>query len=257
MESFMTRIAAPQVALMAGIVMATPAFGATTFKNDQEKVSYMIGYQIGSNFKRDGLEVDLNILTSGLKAALAGEKSPLTAEESQKLMTELQKNLQAKAEAKQKAEGEKNLKAGKDFLTVNSKKDGVKTTASGLQYKVLAEGKGDVPKATDTVKVNYRGTLIDGTEFDSSYKRGQPAQFPVGGVIKGWTEALQLMKPGSKMQIWIPSDLAYGPRGAGDLIGPNATLAFEVELLGVEKPQPAAAQPAAAQPAAAQPAAKK
>lgn len=257
MESFMTRIAAPQVALMAGIVMATPAFGATTFKNDQEKVSYMIGYQIGSNFKRDGLEVDLNILTSGLKAALAGEKSPLTPEESQKLMTELQKNLQAKAEAKQKAEGEKNLKAGKDFLAANGKKDGVKTTASGLQYKVLAEGKGDAPKATDTVKVNYRGTLIDGTEFDSSYKRGQPAQFPVGGVIKGWTEALQLMKPGSKMQIWIPSDLAYGPRGAGDLIGPNATLAFEVELLGVEKPQPAAGQPAAAQPAAAQPAAKK
>jgi FKBP-type peptidyl-prolyl cis-trans isomerase FklB len=245
----MMRIAVPQVAMVAGMVMAAPVFAATTFKNDQEKVSYMIGYQIGTNFKNDGLEVDLNVLTSGLKAALTGEKSPLTPEESQKLMTELQKNLRAKAEAKQKAEGEKNAKAGKDFLATNAKKDGVKTTASGLQYKVLTEGKGNAPKASDTVKVNYRGTLIDGTEFDSSYKRGQPAQFPVGGVIKGWTEALQLMKPGGKMQIWVPSDLAYGANGAGALIGPNATLAFEVELLGIEAPQPAAS--AASQPAAA------
>lgn len=230
------------------VVGASSLTAAPAFKNDQEKTSYMIGYQIGSNFKRDGLEVDLNILTSGLKEALAGGKSPLTPEESQKLMTELQKSLQTKAEAKQKADGEKNEKEGKDFLAANAKKDGVKTTPSGLQYKVVSEGKGDAPNPTDSVKVNYKGTLINGTEFDSSYKRGQPAQFPVSGVIKGWSEALTLMKPGSKYQLWIPSDLAYGPRGAGDLIGPNATLAFEVELIEVEKAKAEAAPSAAPAP---------
>lgn len=234
-------------AAVAWSLGSTSLVAAPTFKNDQEKTSYVIGYQIGTNFKKDGVEVDLNILNAGLKEALAGDKSPLTPEESQKLLAELQKNLQAKAEAKQKAEGEKNEKEGKEFLAANAKKDGVKTTASGLQYKVVTEGKGDAPKASDSVKVNYKGTLINGTEFDSSYKRGQPAQFPVSGVIKGWSEALQLMKPGSKYQLWIPSDLAYGPRGAGDMIGPNATLQFEVELLEVEKPK---AETPAAAPAA-------
>lgn len=216
---------------------APTVLAATALKTDQDKVSYMIGYQIGSNFKRDGLEVDLNMVTNGMKEALAGTKSPLTPEETQKLMTDLQKGLQAKAEAKQKAEGDKNAAAGKTFLAENAKKPGVKTTASGLQYKVITEGKGDSPKATDMVKTNYKGTLIDGTEFDSSYKRGQPATFPVNGVIKGWTEALQMMKPGAKWQLWVPSDLGYGPRGAGDMIGPNATLAFEVELIEVQKPE--------------------
>ncbi len=224
------------IAAAATFLTAAPAaFGATTLKTDADKVSYMIGYQIGSNFKRDGLDVDLNMLNNGLKEALAGTKSPLSPEESQKLMAELQKNLQTKMEAKQKAEGEKNAAAGKKFLEDNAKKDGVKTLPSGLQYKILAEGKGDSPKATDTVKTNYKGTLIDGTEFDSSYKRGQPATFPVNGVIKGWTEALQVMKPGAKWQLFVPSDLAYGPRGAGELIGPNSTLVFEVELLEIEK----------------------
>ncbi len=223
-----------------------PAHAATTLKTDQDKVSYMIGYQIGSNFKRDGLEVDLSVLSSGLKEALAGEKSPLSAEESQKLMATLQKNLQAKAESKRKADGDKNASEGKAFLAENAKKAGVKTLPSGLQYKVITEGKGDSPKATDTVSTNYKGTLINGTEFDSSYKRGQPAKFPVNGVIKGWTEALQLMKPGAKWALVVPADLAYGDRGAGDAIGPNATLQFEVELISVEKAKTAEAAPAPA-----------
>ncbi|MBM4250707.1 MAG: FKBP-type peptidyl-prolyl cis-trans isomerase [Deltaproteobacteria bacterium] len=225
-------------------VGVTHAHAATTLKTDQDKVSYVIGYQIGSNFKRDGLEVDLNMLTNGLKEALAGEKSPLTQEETQKLMADLDKNLRAKAEAQRKAAGEKNATEGKNYLTENFRKPGIKKTASGLQYKVIAEGKGDAPKADDTVSVNYKGTLINGTEFDSSYKRGQPAKFPVSGVIKGWTEALQLMKPGAKYQLFIPSELAYGDRGAGPLIGPNATLIFDVELLSVEPKATAAAAPA-------------
>ena len=138
------------------------------------------------------------------------------------------------------------LAKGEKFLEDNAKKEGVVVTASGLQYKVITEGKGDSPKATDTVSTNYKGTLINGTEFDSSYKRGQPAKFPVNGVIKGWTEALQLMKPGAKWALVVPADLAYGDRGAGDAIGPNATLQFEVELLSVEKAKTAEAAPAPA-----------
>ena len=238
-------------ALTASLVaVGTLAGAATALKTEKDKVSYMIGHQIGSNFKRDGLDVDLNMLTTGMKEAIAGEKSPLSPEESQKLMSELQKSLQTKAEAKQKVDSEKNTAAGKAFLAENAKKPGVKVLPSGLQYKVITEGKGDSPKATDTVSTNYKGTLIDGTEFDSSYKRGQPAKFPVNGVIKGWTEALQLMKPGAKWQVYVPSDLAYGARGAGELIGPNATLIFEVELLGIEPPKPAAAPGAAATPGA-------
>lgn len=253
------------VLLKTGLVVAVfgaatlPAQGAT-LKTEQDKISYMVGYQIGSNFKRDGLDVDTNMMLTGMKEALAGTKSTLTPEESQKLMQDLQKNLQTKAEAKRKAEGEKNATDGKKFLADNAKKSGVKTLPSGLQYKVITEGKGDSPKATDTVSTNYKGTLIDGTEFDSSYKRGQPAKFPVNGVIKGWTEALQLMKPGAKWQLFVPSDLAYGDRGAGELIGPNATLLFEVELLGVEAPKTASADPhagAAPQAPAATPPPKK
>jgi len=243
----MTRYSLLNASLVAfTCAAALPVQAATTLKSDQDKVSYMIGYQIGSNFKRDGLQVDLNMLSNGLKEALAGEKSPLTAEESQKLMATLQKDLQTKAEGKRKAEGEKNAAEGKAFLAENAKKPGFKTLPSGLQYKVITEGKGDAPKATDTVSTNYKGTLINGTEFDSSYKRGQPAKFPVNGVIKGWTEALQLMKPGAKWSLVVPADLAYGDRGAGDAIGPNSTLQFEVELLSIEKAKPAEPAPAPA-----------
>lgn len=216
--------------------VATAALAQTpTFKNDAEKVSYMIGHQIGSNLKRDGIEIDQGLLNSGLKDALAGTASPIKPEEQQKLMQDLQKGLREKAEAKRKADAEKNVAEGKKFLEENKKKPGVVTTASGLQYKILTEGKGESPKATDTVKTHYKGTLLDGTEFDSSIKRGQPATFPVNGVIKGWTEALQMMKPGAKWQLWIPAELGYGDRGAGDQIGPNAMLTFEVELLEIVK----------------------
>jgi FKBP-type peptidyl-prolyl cis-trans isomerase FklB len=232
-----TIVAAAALGLFSAFSVGTASAATTSFKNDKEKTSYMIGYQIGSNFKRDGLEVDLNLVQAGMKEAIAGDKSPISEDEQKKLMDDLRKSLTAKAEAKQKEEGDKNKKAGADFLAKNKKEKGVTTLPSGLQYKVVTEGKGDSPKATDTVKVHYKGTLTDGTEFDSSYKRGQPAEFPVNGVIKGWTEALQLMKPGSKWQLWIPSDLAYGDRGMGDKIGPNSVLVFDVELLEVVKPK--------------------
>ena len=222
-----------------GLMTAVPASAATKLKTDKDKVSYMIGHQIGSNFKRDGLDVNVNMVLTGMKEAIAGTKSPLSTEESQKLMTNLQKDLQTKAAAKHKAEADKNEKEGKAFLAANAKKKGVKVLPSGLQYKVIKAGSGESPKATDVVTTNYRGTLINGTEFDSSYKRHKPAKFPVNGVIKGWTEALQLMKPGAKWQLFVPSDLAYGPRGAGEAIGPNSTLIFDVELISVEKPKTA------------------
>ncbi len=233
---------------VAAVLVSTSALAAPALKTDKDKISYMIGHQIGSNLKNDGIEVDLNILQEAVKEALAGTKSPLSEAETEKIMKDLQASLQAKAAAKRDADGKKNVEDGKKFLAENAKKPGVKTTASGLQYKILTEGKGDSPKATDTVSTNYRGTLINGTEFDSSYKRNQPAKFPVNGVIKGWTEALQMMKPGAKWQLFVPSDLAYGERGAGGVIGPNSTLIFEVELLGIEKPT-ASAAPAPTEPA--------
>ncbi len=228
--AFKTLVAAAAVVSLSGVALAQ-----VQLKTDQDKIAYMIGYQIGTNFKRDGIEIDLALMQAAMKEAMAGTKSQLSPEDSQKLMMDFQKNLQTKAEAKAKAEGEKNVGAGKAFLAENAKKTGVKTTASGLQYKVLKDGTGTAPQATDTVSVNYKGTLLDGTEFDSSYKRNKPATFAVNGVIKGWTEALQMMKPGSKYELWIPSDLAYGERGAGDQIGPNSTLHFEVELVTIEK----------------------
>ena len=164
-------------------------------------------------------------------------------------MMALNKEIRAKQEEKRKQQGEKNKEEGEKFLAENETKEGVKTLPSGLQYKILSEGSGESPKAGDIATVNYRGTLIDGTEFDSSYKRGQPSTFSVTGVIKGWTEALELMKPGAKWQLFIPSELAYGERGSGQMIGPNATLIFDVELVSFKPPTP----PAAANPAPAQP----
>ena len=230
-----TLLAASLCTTGALLVQAGAAQADVALKSDNDKIAYMIGHQIGTNFKRDGIDVDMNIMLAAMKDAMAGTKSQLNPEETQKLMMDFQKSLQAKAETKAKAEGEKNSTAGKAFLAENAKKSGVKATPSGLQYKVITEGKGEAPKAADTVSVNYKGTLLDGTEFDSSYKRNKPATFAVGGVIKGWTEALQMMKPGSKYELWIPSDLAYGERGAGEQIGPNSTLHFEVELLTIEK----------------------
>jgi FKBP-type peptidyl-prolyl cis-trans isomerase FklB len=199
--------------------------------NQKDKVSYSIGMQIASNLIRQKVELNPDVLGAGVKEALAG-KPRLTPDQVKDIMAQFEKD----TEQKQKGAGEKNKSEGAKFLEENKKKPGVKTTASGLQYKVEKEGTGAQPKATDMVTVNYRGTLIDGTEFDSSYKRGQPATFPVNGVIKGWTEALQLMKQGSKYQLFIPSNLAYGERAMGPDIGPNSTLIFEVELQDVKPP---------------------
>ncbi len=201
----------------------------------KDKVSYAIGLSIGKNMKQDNVELDPDLLLRGLKDALAGAKPLLTEAQIQEAMTAFQKEMQAKAAEARKASGEKAKKEGEDFLAANKKAAGVVTLPSGLQYKVIKKGNGKVcPKATDTVVTHYRGTLLDGTEFDSSLKRGEPAEFEVGGVIPGWTEALQLMKVGDKWELYVPAELAYGERGAGRVIGPNATLVFEVELLEIK-----------------------
>jgi FKBP-type peptidyl-prolyl cis-trans isomerase FklB len=181
-----------------------------------------------------GAEINLESFTKGLSDGLADKAGALSKDELQKMLMEFDQSLRTKVDAKKREQGDKNAKEGKAFLEANAKKQGIKVLPSGLQYKVLTEGSGVSPKATDVVKTHYRGTLINGKEFDSSYARKEPAEFPVNGVIKGWTEALQLMKPGSKWQLFIPSDLAYGAAGAGADIGPNSTLIFEVELLSVK-----------------------
>jgi FKBP-type peptidyl-prolyl cis-trans isomerase len=203
-------------------------------KTDKDKTSYAIGLNIGKGLHRDSVNVDPNILLQGLKDALAGGKTLLTDDEAKAAMTALQNDVRKKQEERMQQAGETNKKEGDAFLAANKTKEGVVTLPSGLQYKILKEGTGPKPSASDTVVCNYKGTLLNNTEFDSSYKRGQPATFPVGKVIKGWTEALQLMPVGSKWQLFIPSELAYGPRGAGPDIGPNATLVFEVELLSIQ-----------------------
>ena len=211
-----------------------------TLKTQKEKVSYALGANLGMNLHKQSVEVDTTIVLRGLKDALAGGKLLLTDDEAKAALTQLQTDLRNKQMEKMKEAMDLNKKAGTEFLEANKAKEGVVTLPSGLQYKILTEGTGPKPTAADTVSCNYRGTLLDGTEFDSSYKRGQPASFPVTGVIKGWTEALQLMPVGSKWQLFVPSDLAYGDRGADPRsgIGPGATLIFEVELLSIqEKPK--------------------
>ena len=219
-----------------GIVLLASQVNAAdkALESKKDKISYIIGYDIGSNFKKQAVDVDPDIIVRGMKDALKGDKGVLSDEEVKEIMTAFNKELMEKRAEEAKVTGEKNKKEGDAFLAENMKKDGVKTLPSGLQYKVITEGTGKSPKATDTVTVNYRGTLIDGTEFDSSYKRGQPTSFPVNGVIKGWTEALQLMKEGGKWQLFIPSSLAYGDRAVGNAIGPNATLIFDVELMSIK-----------------------
>lgn len=218
---------------------AAPNQETSPFKSEQEKVSYAIGMSIGRSFRTQSVDVDLTAFEQGLKDELAGGKTLLTESELKTTLTQLQADIRKKQQEKMQQLAESNKKEGEAFLTANKSKDGVVALPSGLQYKILQEGSGPKPAATDSVTCNYRGTLIDGTEFDSSYKRGQPASFGVTRVIKGWTEALQLMPVGSKWQIFIPSDLAYGEHGNGPTIGPNATLIFEVELLSIQpKPEP-------------------
>ena len=233
-------------AIAAGLVAAnlSAADSKPTDKAEltdaKKKASYVIGVNIGKGMKQQNVEVDTDMVLKGLRDGIAGNAA-LTDQEMQEAMMSLQKDLQAKA-----AElGVKSKKEGEDFLAANKSKEGIKSTASGLQYKVIREGKGPKPKATDVVKVHYRGTLLDGTEFDSSYKRGEPVEFPLDQVIKGWTEGLQLMTVGSKYQLYIPANLAYGEPGNRG-IPPNSTLQFEVELLEIVGAGAAAGAPGAA-----------
>ena len=231
------------------------ATAAAPLATDKQKASYAIGQNIGKGLQKDGVEVDTTSLMRGIKDAIAGAKPALTDDEAKAVLTKLATEVRAKQQAKLEAESAANKKEGDDFLAANKSKDGVTALPSGLQYKVLTAGTGEKPVATDKVVCNYKGTLVSGAEFDNSYKRGQPATFPVTGVIKGWTEALQLMPVGSKWQLVIPPDLAYGQQGRPG-IPPNSTLVFEVELLSIA-PKPEAAKPAEAKPDPAQPGAAK
>lgn len=202
--------------------------GDVSLKNLADSMSYSIGVSIGTNMKKDGLDsLNLDVLKAAMAAAIKGDSLKITQAEAQGV-------IQSYLQQKQQRKSDANAEAGRKFLEENKKKPGVKTTESGLQYEVVKEGTGPMPTANDTVVTHYHGTLIDGTVFDSSVDRGQPAEFPVGAVIRGWTEALQLMKVGSKYRLYIPSELAYGDRQAGPQIGPNSTLIFDVELLEIK-----------------------
>ena len=220
---------------------AKPA--AASSMTQEQKVSYILGMNIGSQFKANQVTLDETSFVAGIKTAIDGSEPKLSKEEMQQAMVAFQTDMQKKQEEAQKAEqakleadGKKNKEDGEKFLGENSKKAGVTTTPSGIQYEVLTEGKGEKPKASDTVTVDYVGTLIDGKEFDSSIKRGEPATFAVNAVIPGWAEVLQLMPVGSKWRVAIPSDLAYGTGGTGGDIGPNATLIFEITLQKIGEP---------------------
>lgn len=202
--------------------------------SDKDKLSYALGVDLGNQLRKLSIDVDPSVFAKGLGDAISGGKSLLTEEEVRAAIANMQGEMKRKQAETRKAGGEDNKKTGDAFLAENKTKEGVVTLPSGLQYKVLKAGDGKKPIITDTVEINYRGTLIDGTEFDSSFSRGQPASLPVTSVIPGWSEALQLMPVGSKWQLFIPPQLAYGERGAGRGIGPNATLVFEVELLAIQ-----------------------
>jgi len=213
------------------------ASSASELKLDTPKnrISYTIGVNIGQDFKSQNMDVDPDLLLMGLKDTLSGKELQLTEEEMVQEIQNFQQEMQAKMAAEMEEKAAENKASGEAFLAENAKQEGVVVTESGLQYKIIEPGQGDSPGPADVATVHYRGTLIDGTQFDSSYDRGQPASFPVGGVIAGWSEALQLMKPGAKWQLSIPAELAYGERGAGQDIGPNSTLLFDVELISVEQ----------------------
>ena len=219
------------IAFLSGVCYADEKF---ELKDQKDKESYCLGYKFGQYLRSQGVDINLDVCASAIRDALGGKEPVMNWEEIHKTIAELQKRMAATRQRESKDKSEKNLEEGKKFLAENHKKEGIITLPSGLQYKVLIEGSGKKPTTGDTVTVNYRGTLIDGTEFDSSYKRGQPATFKVNGVIGGWTQALQLMKEGSKWQLFIPPDLAYGERGGGRNIPPNSTLIFEVELISVQ-----------------------
>lgn len=216
-------------AIFTATSMSLNAAAPLELKDFKSRSSYAIGTQIGRSFKQQGVDLDTKVVVAAIDDVLAGRKSPLSEADVKDIFAELQQVLAKKAESA----GAENGKKGDEYLAANAKKEGVKTTASGLQYKVLKSGTGKSPKKEDTVKVHYTGTLIDGTKFDSSVDRGEPIEFPVSGVIPGWTEALLLMKEGDKWQLAIPAKIAYGENGQGP-IPANSTLLFDVELLGVK-----------------------
>jgi FKBP-type peptidyl-prolyl cis-trans isomerase FklB len=227
--------------LMVGIgltILSGPSWAAEApdLEDEKQKISYSVGYQVGGDFRRQGLEIDPELVVKGVLDAQAGSEPLLTPEEMRQTLTELKQQAAAAAKQQREEQARKNLAEGEAFLAENAEKEGVVTLPSGLQYKVLSEGEGDPPAATGTgtVTVHYRGTLIDGSEFDSSYVRGEPATFPLDRVIPGWTEGLQLMRPRAKYRLFVPPELAYGERGGGPKIGPNSMLVFEVELLSVQ-----------------------
>ena len=228
-----------RVLLVVGIVMLLTSVAAAEekleLKDMKAKASYVIGYDMAANLKKQSIEIDSDIFMKAFNDAMAGRESQMSSEDRTATMMELQKEVRARHEEEMKKVGEENKKKASEFFAENKLKEGVVTLPSGLQYKVLTEGKGKTPTIDDMVVVNYTGKLLDGSEFDSSAKRGQPATFRVSGVIKGWTEALQLMKEGSKYELYIPADLAYGDKGAGRVIGPNAALIFDVELVSIKE----------------------
>lgn len=218
----------------ASVVSPLWAADESPLKTQQDKLSYMLGMNIGRDLKRNDVPVNPDLYLRGLKDSLSGGKTLLTDEEAAQVMNAFRAEIREKQTAKQRESGDKNKQDGEAFLAANKAKEGVKTTPSGLQYKAIVQGTGKVPTTNDTVTTHYRGTLIDGTEFDNSYKRGEPASFPVTGVIKGWTEALQMMPVGSKWQLVIPAGIAYGERGRPG-IPPNSALLFDLELLDIKK----------------------
>jgi FKBP-type peptidyl-prolyl cis-trans isomerase FklB len=234
-------------AALAASLLAVPSSqmrADTALTSDKDKVSYSMGVDMGRNLQKQGIDVNPDVLLSGLKDGMAGGALKMTDADMQATMTAFIQSMRAKMQAKEEAAGADNKTKGEAYLDANKKKDGWNVTPSGLQYKIITTGTGEKPKATDTVVTNYRGTTIDGTEFDSSYKRNEPAEFPVNEVIPGWTEALQMMPVGSKWQLAIPPSLAYGEKAPPE-IGPNSVLLFDLELLGIKKPD-AAATPGAA-----------
>jgi FKBP-type peptidyl-prolyl cis-trans isomerase FklB len=232
-ESLMKSVGAVLLC-MAIIVGQAESQEKKELKTQKDSVSYSIGLDIGKRLKQQSVEIDVDLVARGIKDAESDSTRLLTEVQAESVINAFQQQMAAKMDSVKKALGMKNKADGEAFLAENRKKEGVKVLPDGLQYKVLKEGNGKKPKADETVTVNYRGTLIDGTEFDSSIKRGEPSTFRVSGVIKGWTEALQLMPVGSKWQLFIPPELAYGERGAGEVIPPNSTLIFEVELLSIK-----------------------
>jgi FKBP-type peptidyl-prolyl cis-trans isomerase FklB len=221
-------------ALIPLLFSATIATAANGLDSLEQKASYSFGVDFAKRLKEQGIDLDITALNRGIKDAASGNKLAFEEGEMSQFKAEYTQQLRARLMQEQQQLAASNLEAGKKFLAENAKKEGVVTTDSGLQYKVIKSGDGPSPSLDDTVTTHYRGTLVDGREFDSSYSRGQPASFPVKGVIKGWTEALQLMKVGDKWELYIPPDLAYGATQRSELIQPNSTLIFELELLGIK-----------------------